>query len=495
MILIKSIKIIDGTGQSAFKGDILIKGDKISAIGNFPNKQAEVVIDGLGLIATPGFIDANADSDHYLGLFTNPLQKDFLLQGVTTIIGGQCGSSLAPLMYGSLKSIRKWADTDLINVDWTTVADLKKLLNRIKLGVNFGTLVGHSTVRRDISGEEIRDLTESEFEIFENSLSNALKNQALGLSTGLGYSHSRYIPYNEIKRLLFIVAKYGRVYATHLKNEKEGIAESVAETINMAKDTGVPVIISHFRPLLSFEAQFQEALQIIEKNLDKANVYFDTNSSDISILPVYSFLPAWAQQNGFERMLEIISDKDYRRKILEELRNSDIRFDALIIAKAKNNPYIVGKTIKEFAENRGLDAYEGILALMEITKTNSQVFYKNLNTEILNEIIAHPRAIIGSNSASLPDSQLILKPERAQKTFVRFFEIMKDKKISLEESIKNITAKPAKFFGLQKRGLLREGWFADMAILKDTEVINVMVNGQLTVQDKAVTGHRGGQAI
>src|SRR3989338_1708901 len=221
MILIKGIQIVDGSGTAPYRADVILQGDKISAIGNFPKKSADVVIEGLGLHLTPGFIDVNTDSDHYLSLFSNPSQKDFLLQGVTTIIGGNCGSSLAPLLYGSLKSIRKWADADLININWSTVAELKNTLNRLKIGVNFATLAGHSTIRRDLIGEEIRDLTVSELEVFKNTLGQAIREGALGLSTGLGYSHSRAVSRFEIKNLLDSVAKNNGVYATHLRNEKE----------------------------------------------------------------------------------------------------------------------------------------------------------------------------------------------------------------------------------------------------------------------------------
>src|SRR3989344_3676031 len=164
MILIKQAQIADGTGKPLYRSDILIDGAKISAIGSFTQKKADIIIDGLGLIATPGFIDVNSNSDHYLSLFTNPHQKDFLLQGITTIIGGQCGSSLAPLLYGSLVSISRWASTDLVNVDWHTLAEFFKVLKKMKLGVNFGTLTGHSTIRRDLVGDEIRDLTQTEMD-------------------------------------------------------------------------------------------------------------------------------------------------------------------------------------------------------------------------------------------------------------------------------------------------------------------------------------------
>ena len=180
MILIKGIEIIDGSGQSATRGDVLIQDDKISAIGNFPNKSADVVIDGLGQQLMPGFIDVNTDSDHYLSLFTNPPQKDFLSQGVTTIIGGNCGSSLAPLLYGSLESIRKWTNINQINVDWHTLGEFFNVLGRAPIGVNFGTLVGHSTIRRAILGEESRDLTANELEVFKKSLKQSILHQAFG---------------------------------------------------------------------------------------------------------------------------------------------------------------------------------------------------------------------------------------------------------------------------------------------------------------------------
>ena len=122
MILIKNTTIIDGTGKPPFKGDVLIKDDRISAIGTLVNQKADQVIDGLGLTVAPGFINTNTDSDHYLSLLTSPLQKDFLLQGITTIIGGLCGSSLAPLLYGSLKSIRKWTDINQVNINLQTPA-------------------------------------------------------------------------------------------------------------------------------------------------------------------------------------------------------------------------------------------------------------------------------------------------------------------------------------------------------------------------------------
>ena len=494
MILIKNSNIIDGTGKPAFKADILIKDEKIAAIGNFQNKQAEVVIDGLGLAVVPGFIDVNTDSDHHLSIFTNPLQEDFLRQGVTTVIGGHCGASLAPLLYGSLKSIRKWADTDQINVDWRTVGELKETLKKIKIGVNFATLAGHSTIRRDLVGEEIRDLTESELLIFQNAITQAMEDGALGLSSGLGYAHSKNTPYFELKRLLSAVAKRNGVYTTHLRDERANILKSVEETTKISEEIGVPTVISHFRPIIGFEKEFKASLSLMESKLNVQNIYFDANPFSVSIIHIYTLLPPWVQQRNLENMLDIINDSEQQRKILDELNNTNLHFEDLTIAEAQNNDYIVGKTLKEFSESRNLSPEAGLLNLMEITKMKASLFYNNINPEILAEIIFHPRSLIGSNSASLKERDRELDSERSN-TFSRFLEMSANKNLPFENAIQKITSLPAKIFRINKRGLIQEGYFADLAMLKNSKLINLIINGKLAIQDGQLTNSRNGRPL
>lgn len=483
MILIKSAQIIDGTGKPPFKADILIKGDKIAAIGNFPRRKADAIIDGLGFSVMPGFIDVNANSDHYLSLFNNPLQKDYLLQGVTTIIGGHCGSSLAPLIEGTLKSIRKWGDFTKMNVDWHSVSELKKVLKRLKIGVNFGTFAGYFTIRRDIAGEEIGDLTDSELDIFKNILKKALKDGALGLSTGLGYVLSRWISYSEIKKILKIAADQKRIYATHLRNEKKNIVASMEETLKISEETGVPAIISHLRPIIGYEKYFKEAFSLMESRLNKVNIYFDASPFDFSIIPIYALLPDWAQQGNLEIMLDAIKEKNNRERILKELSGLKKNLKDMIIAKAKDNNSIVGRTLGEFSEGRGMDICEGLLFLMEITNMRTLIVEKNINMDILSEIIFHPRALIGSNSASFSDDSSILKLENSTNTFPRYFGLAAARNVPIEEIVRRVTSMPAKILNISKRGAVREGWFADLAMMKEGKVINVFVNGKMAVKD------------
>lgn len=478
MLLIKQVQIVDGSGTKPYFGDILINGQKIVAIGkNLSKKKAETVIDGLGLVAVPGFIDVNNDSDHHLTVFTNPNQKDFVDQGITSIIGGQCGASLAPLMYGSLASMGQWVNTDKVNVDWMSVRELRRVLTRIGLGLNFETMVGYSTIRRDLAGSEIRDLTDSEIKIFISILEQALKDGALGLSTGLGFLDSKFVPYSEIKKIVSVVAKMNGVYSTHLRDEKDGLLRSIEETLMLSKETGARTIISHFRPLKGNEKIFSEALSLIEKSLVDSNIYFDINPFTATIFPIHSYLPYWAQSERVEIMLENINDPEKRKLIIQELKNSNLQ--ELVVADARGQEYLIGKSLLELSQNREKDIVSVALEIMETTKMKTMLMSKSLNADLLLPLLTHPRSLIGTNSASLPPSKKggELKLERALSTFSKYLEIVLGQGIPMESAIKKITSFPAQIFGLKNRGYIKEGFMADIVLLKGSEVHKVIING------------------
>ena len=483
MILIKGVQIVDGSGTAPYRADVILQGDKISAIGNFPKKSADVVIEGLGLHLTPGFIDVNTDSDHYLSLFTNPSQKDFLLQGVTTIIGGHCGSSLAPLLYGSLESVRKWTNINQINVDWQTFGEFLKIFNRIKLGVNFGTLIGHSTIRRALIGEDFRDLTKSELAVFKKIVQQSLEEGALGFSTGLGYAHSRQTPYGELKELVKIVKDYGGVYATHLRNEHKGLIASVSETLKLAKETGVKTLISHFRPLLGFEKDFEDSLDLIE-NFEGADLHFDSYPFNVSIVPIYTFLPHWAQNGGLDIMLANLDSEEIRAKILKELPKFGPEDIVVADTQLPDRFYLVGKMIGQIARNQGVSLNEALLRLMMMTRLRALVIYKNVNLELVVRALGYEQALVSSNAASFSENKQAIKHERFFKTFSRFLEIANQQgRPSLEEVIEKFTSIPAQKFGFKDRGLVQEGYIADLVLLQERKVQAVFVGGQMVIKD------------
>src|SRR3989344_5039563 len=448
MILIKQAAIVDGSGKKPYRADILISDQKISAIGNFSNKKTETIIDAVGLTVTPGFVDVNTDSDHYLSLFIHPTQQDFLLQGVTTIIGGQCGASLAPLLYGSLQSLSRWTSTDLVNVDWHRLSEFVSVLNRLPIGVNFGTLVGHATIRHDVVGNDVRDLTQSELEIFTRVLKEALHDGGLGFSTGLGYAQESHVPYGELKQLVSVVARAKKIYATHLRDEQQHIVESVAETIQIAHETGVKTMINHLRPLRGFETKFQTAFELMEKNIANANIVVDVNPFPFSNVPIYSLLPMSLQNSDTEIMCGYLRNDQTRKEIHAAL--ASVSLNDAVVTEARNQEALIGKTIRE--------------------------------------LLFHPRAFISSNSASMAEKKSGFTLQRSVATFPSFLELAKTKGLPLEEAVKKITYNPAQWFNLHRRGLVKEGYYADLVFLQDgTRISEVIVNGQVAVRNGAQT--------
>jgi len=454
VILIRNVKVVDGTGQPAYPADVLISGDRISAIGSFPHRKADSIIDGLGAYLCPGFIDVHSQADHYLKIFTDPGQSQYLEQGITTIIGGQDGASLAPLLYGSLKSIQKYTDTNQINVNWHSFAEFTQTLKKLSLAVNFGSLIGHSTIRRDLTHDAFTDLTDPELAVFKKMIGQALAEGGLGLSVGLNTVHARRVPQQEIKELLTEVAAGNGLYAARLRDEKRGLVNAVNETIFVYKATGVRTIIGRFQPLLGSERQFDLALKILEEAGD--GIFFDISPQASRLLPAYVLLPEWAQVGGLKEMLAFIADTNNRQRILEWLPKN--QGNLVIKETTPAHRYLIGKNLKDFAANRKLSLQRGLLELLLLTEMKLILEVPDVNEEKLKEVILHDRALITSPVA-------------------KFLEVAEAQRWPLERAVAKLTSLPARVLGLTARGLIKENYFADLVLIKDKKVQQVLVNG------------------
>lgn len=502
-LLIRNVRILGGARKFPEKSDIFVQNEVISAIGNLPNKKADVMLDGQGLFLAPGFIDINTDSDHYLTLFDNPAQQDFLKQGVTTIIGGMCGSSLAPLLYGSLESVAKWQNVNCINVGWHSMQEFLQILEKRGLGVNFGTLVGHATIRRALTGETFRNLTKNEIRVFKVTLAKALYEGGFGFSTGLAYVHARETSYAELRTLLQTVKERNSIYATHLRNTKEELSKSVEETLKLRKESGVQTLISHFLPFEGTEKEYTTILEKLEKLTDDRAIYFDVYPFDHSIIPIYTLLPKWAQKTNVATMLSILQDTWKRKRILAEL--PEFSGDELVIAIAQENETLVGKNIDAIKELYGVSSgKEALLKLMRATSLRAVVFYRNITTDLLPYAVSHSRSLIATNAASIKKNQhIMLKPERAVQTFPKFLDMVSEKKLmSLEDAVRKITKIPATLLGLSRRGEIKEGNFADLVTFswkegerEATEIRIVVVNGTVAVQNREEKGTLKGRIL
>ena len=192
-------------------------------------------------------------------------------------------------------------------------------MERRRLGVNFGTLVGHRTIRQALTGDSKKDLSRNESRILNSILEKSLKEGAFGFSSGLDYPYGRQISYNEIKSLAETTVKHKGVYAARLRDEKRGMLSSVKEIIEIAKETGVKVLINNLKPLIGYGKDYETALELISKNTDKADVHFNISLSDTSAVLIHAFLPGWVKETGYETMLKDIQTPGLKEKILKEM--------------------------------------------------------------------------------------------------------------------------------------------------------------------------------
>lgn len=478
-LLIRNVRIVGGEKEFSGPSDLFVNNDLISAIGNFSNKKADTVLDGQGAYLSPGFIDVNTDSDHYLTLFDYPSQEDFLKQGVTTIMGGMCGSSLAPLAYGTLESIQKWGDPGRVNVNWHTVDEFLRVLDKRPLAVNFGTLAGHSTIRRALVGEPLRDLTKNEMSVFARTLEESLREGVFGMSTGLSYVHARNTPYSELSFFADIVERSHAVYATHLRDDTTGLLPAIEETVRLAKERGVKTLISHFMPTIGGEESYEKALALVNDLSADINIRFDAYPSATSLLPIYTFLPLWAQNGGVNVMLSNIGDEWLLTRIKKDM--PALAEDDFIIAMAPGNDFLVGKSLRDIKMMYGLrDGRDALLKLMATMKLKGSVLYKNHNNELTLKALASPRSFIASNAPSFgrDAKRKQLKSERTTSTFTKFLSLVENERLMpLDDAIRKITSEPAKFFDLKGRGIIKEGNIADLACFKGDEVRFTVVSG------------------
>lgn len=478
-LLIKNAYVIDGTGKPAYKSDVLIKKEKISAIKPQIDYKADNIIDGKGFFLCPGFININSYADHRLKIFNNS-SIDFLLQGVTTIIGGQKGISLAPLLSGSLEPINHKADLNKINVNWRTFGEFLNVFKKHNFGINFGSFIGHTTIRKELVGKSARNLSENEFKLLIILIEKSLQEGAFGISIDLSNPIIEKASYFELKKIAEITAKYKKTIAFNLKNriikptkkQREEFFDSIKKIIFLGKETGANILINNFYPIAGLEKDFDAAVELIKKNSSSANINFNLHPYPQSVLLLRDLLPEWAKNIDKEYMIANISKEETRNKILKELPL--FRGEEMVIANAPTRNFLKGKTLKEFSKNRNLNIREGLLELMKLTEFRAEIIYKNISSKKSIKTLALETAFVAS--CGLP--QEFFKPF---KEFLKIIE--REKVITMEQAIKKLTYLPAQKIGLWERGEIKEGNYADLLLFKNGEIKDVIINGKIVLKD------------
>jgi N-acyl-D-amino-acid deacylase len=511
-ILIKNGEVIDGTGKKPrAKLDVAIEKGKIVEIAaDIPEQKGHMVIDATGKIVTPGFIDIQNHSDSYWTIFDQPQQTSLLSQGITTAIMGNCGSSLAPLSSAeAIKTIQKWHNLAGINLNWSTFAEFLQTLNG-KIGINFGSLVGHSTLRRGLIKDEVRHATWDEIQMMDKLLSQALAQGAFGFSLGLVYAHEVNSAREELLELAKNLKARGGYLSVHLRSESGQILEALDEAIELATDAAVPLKISHLKIRGNKNWNLAEQVlgkieQAYHKGLD---ITFDVYPYTSSWSVLYTYLPKWAYEGGRTEILKMILDPVQHKKILEFLKTQEYDYGKIVVATSEGNTGFIGKTIQKTASNSGVSGSEALLNVLQACSTQAVVFDHNLSEEQVEKFLASPLSVIATDGAGYTEKTPNLVHPRCFGAIPKYLSWVREKKmISWEEAIRKITSEPARILGLADRGAIAKNFVADVAIFDPLSISalasyetpyqlssgieQVIISGKLAYHDNKAEGLHG----
>lgn len=505
-IIIEGGIIVDGTGQPRFSADLGICGEKIVCIGKLNDAEAGRRISANGKVVAPGFIDIHAHSD--MGAFFAPFVTNMVRQGVTTQVVGQCGYSLFPILpeRKPLFMAALAASNQQATINWSTTREFLGMLQAYGIGVNLVPLVGHGSIRLNGVGFEARKATPEEIEVMAKLVEEAMEDGVFGISTGLGYAPGCFADLHELVELSKVVARYGGVYTTHLRDQGEFLLESVAEAIAVGEQAGVAVDISHLkasaRPNWGKVRQAHELIEAAHKRgVEVICDFYPYTAANNSLA---SELPLWLNEGGMPKMLERLSSPDIRAKVLSQLKEKDDDYWGMIVVsevKSERNRALQGKSIVQIAEGRGTTPFDTVCDLLIEEQGAVEVIGHIMCTDDLHFVAKQPYAAVGSDAFALPETvPAYMGHPRNFGTFPRFLgQLVREEGLcTLEEGVRKMTSLPAGFFGLTDRGILKEGAYADVVIFGGDEIIDrstydeptllpkgidyVLINGQIQVE-------------
>jgi N-acyl-D-amino-acid deacylase len=515
-IIIKNGSIYDGSGGAPFKADVGIKADRIAALGGLDGKSAAAVIDAKGLAVSPGFI--NMLSWSTASLIVDGRSQSELRQGVTTEIMGE-GKSMGPLT-DEMKRRTLASQGDLkFDIDWTTLAEYLNSLEKRGISPNVGSFVGAGTVREYVIGLENKKATPGQIERMCELVRAEMEAGALGVGSSLGYVPDMYATTDELIAMCRVAAKYGGMYASHVRNEGDGLIEAVEELVRISREAGIAAEIYHLkaggqanwdkidRVIPMIESARRSGLRI------SADVYLYTASAN----RLASRLPPWAREGGDDAVLKRLRDPAVRAKIGAEMRGRGRMPKTILVGfnSEKLRP-LTGKTLDEAAAIRGKDQVETILELLDEDNASVRAAAFVMSEENIIKEIRQPWVSLGSDAASISAEAPFIKQSTHPRAYGNFARLLgkyvrEEKVISLQEAIRRLSGLPAENLGLDRRGLIREGYFADLVVFDPettadratydnphqyaTGVKHVLVNGVRVIENGEHTGAKPGRAL
>jgi N-acyl-D-amino-acid deacylase len=529
-LLIRNGSVIDGTGAAARPADVAVEGDRIAAVGPTLTGEAARVIDAAGQVVAPGFIDAHSHSD--LFYFACPSAESKVRQGVTTEVVGMCSFSQAPLRPGNEGVIRDWAGgivgSDIyLDLGWQTFGQYLDALASIRPAVNVAHLAGHGALRIAAMGFEQRPAGADDLKAMERLLGEAMDAGAYGFSTGLVYAPSSYSETQELIALARSMRDRNGLYFSHIRGESSMLLDSIKEAIRIGDEGGVGVQISHVKASGKENWRLIDtALRMIEDGKARGvDVLGDVYPYNAGSTKLDNLMPGWAQAGGIAQLIERLSDRASRRKIAEECLvdgerwrtggSGEVGFDQVFIATCKRRE-LEGLSLAQIAHQSGLAPVDALMDLLVEQKCTVGMVSFTQSIDNVAKVIAHPSLMIGSDSIPLfeGDGDRPGKPHpRTYGTFPRVLgEYARDRRlISMETAVHKMTGMPAARLRLKDRGIVREGFAADLTVFDPATVKDestyaephrypsgipyVIVNGTVAVDGGRMQGPGAGRIL
>ena len=488
-IIIRNGHIIDGSGSPWYAGDIGIRDGKVADIGNLAGAAAKRSIDARGKIVAPGFIDMLGQSEHTI--LVDPHLPSKIFQGITTEITGE-GGSVAPLNDAIIKADHLLYEHLQITPDWRTLQDYFRRLEKQGLGINLGTYVGATQVRRMVLGDANRAPSPGQVEEMKTLVREAMQQGALGVSTSLEYAPAPYASTEELIALAKEGAKFGGIYATHMRSEGDAEMKALDETIRIGRESGAPVEIWHLKS--AGKQNWGKMPQVIAK-IEQARASGIDVSADTYAYPAWfnsfsAFIPPWAHDGGDAKLIERLKDPAMRSRIRAEMQKPSSDWDneweeipgpESVLIGVVQNPKLVplqGKTLAEVAKLWGKDPIDTLFDILIQDNAFTEVAVFGMSESDVALALQQPWVAVDNDSSGTSPEGLLGREHphpRAYGTFPRILRkyVREEKKLRLEDAIRKFSALPAQRMRLVERGVLKKGLWADVVVFDPNTVRDV----------------------
>jgi N-acyl-D-amino-acid deacylase len=519
--------VIDGSGSPWYAADIGIRDGRIAAIGHLATARAHHRIDAHGQIVAPGFIDMLGQSEYTI--LVDPRLPSKIYQGITTEITGE-GGSAAPVMGAARSDLQNDLSQFGLNLDWTDFRSYFARLERQGIGINIGSYVGATSVRKAVIGNTDRPPTPQELIRMQGLVRDAMRQGALGLSSSLEYAPAPYASTAELIALAKIAANEGGIYATHMRSEGDGMDSALDETFNIAREAQIPVEIWHLK--IAGRSNWGRMPQIVAK-IEEArrsglDIGADTYAYTAWFNEMSAFVPPWAHDGGKERLLQRLGNPATRERIKTDMLKPSADWDNEwnevsgpegILIGVVHNPELKplqGRTVQEIANERHADPLDTLLDILIADHASTECAVFGMNESDVALALKQPWTSVNNDSSGASTEGLLgsFHPHpRAFGTFPRILRkyVREEHLLSLEDAIRKFAALPASRMRITDRGLIKTGLWADLVIFDPASISDratydlpnqlsqgmdwVLVNGEAVVAQGQMTGRKPGKVL